>query len=96
MVETADEVELPADPGFRSTFLAYLEWDTGIAVINCQPDAAIVEDAPIPRWDWGQTPPLEPHPWDDPDAAEQGRQRYAQQQAAKEKPDPSSSGTDLD
>ncbi|MDQ2874169.1 MAG: hypothetical protein M3Y33_04885 [Actinomycetota bacterium] len=83
MADVADEVGLPADPGFRSTFLAYLEWGTRIAVINSQPAAEVVEHAPVPLWGWGQTPPFEPQPWDDPDAAEKGRQRYAEELARK-------------
>jgi CDGSH-type Zn-finger protein/truncated hemoglobin YjbI/ferredoxin len=82
MMDAADEVGLPADPGFRSTFVAYLEWGTRLAVANSQPDAAVMEHAPIPHWGWGQTPPFQPQLWDLPDAAEQGRRRYAQQQAA--------------
>ena len=85
MAATADKAGLPADPGFRSTFLAYLEWGTRIAVINSQPDAAVIEHAPIPHWGWGQTPPFEPQQWDAPDAAERGRERYARQQALKAK-----------
>ena len=72
----------PTDPDFRSTFVAYLEWGTRLAVINSQPDAAVMEHAPIPHWGWGQTPPFQPQPWDTPDAAEQGRRRHAQQQPA--------------
>ena len=78
MMDAADAVGLPSDPGFRSTFVAYLEWGTRLAVANSQPDAAVMEHAPIPHGDWGQTPPFQPQPWDDPDAAEHGRQRHAQ------------------
>ena len=81
MTEMADEVGLPADPGFRSTFVAYLEWGTRFAVFNSQPGAAVMEHAPVPHWGWGQTPPFLPQPWDDPDAAAQGRRRYAEEQA---------------
>ena len=48
MLDAADHVELPSDPGFRSTFVAYLEWGTRIAVTNSQPDAGVIEHAPIP------------------------------------------------
>jgi CDGSH-type Zn-finger protein/truncated hemoglobin YjbI/ferredoxin len=85
LVETADEVGLPADPGFRSTFLAYLEWGTRIAVANSAPGAAVVEHAPVPLWGWGQTPPFEPQPWDAPDAAAAGRERYAEEQRSRKK-----------
>jgi CDGSH-type Zn-finger protein/truncated hemoglobin YjbI len=77
MAQTADAVGLPDDPDFRSTFVAYLEWGTRIAMINSQSDAAVIEHAPVPRWGWGNTPPFEPQTWDDPQAAEGGRERYA-------------------
>jgi CDGSH-type Zn-finger protein/truncated hemoglobin YjbI len=83
MSETADEVGLPAEPDLRSTFLAYLEWGTRLAVFNSQPGAEVVEHAPIPHWGWGNTPPFDPQPWDDPEAAERGRRRYAEEQAGK-------------
>lgn len=75
---TADAVGLPTDPDFRSTFLAYLEWGTRIAVFNSQPGVSVIEHAPVPRWGWGQTPPYVAQPWDDPDAAEHGRHTWAQ------------------
>jgi CDGSH-type Zn-finger protein/truncated hemoglobin YjbI len=81
LLDAADAVGLPTDPGFRSTFVAYIEWGTRLAVANSQPDATVMEHAPIPHWGWGQTPPFQPQPWDHPDAADQGRRRYAQQQA---------------
>jgi CDGSH-type Zn-finger protein/truncated hemoglobin YjbI len=80
MAETANQVGLPDDPDFRSTFVAYLEWGTRIALINSQPGAEVIEHAPIPLWGWGNTPPLALQPWDDPKAAERGRERYAQEQ----------------
>ena len=88
ILDAADHVGLPTDPGFRSTFVAYLEWGTRIAVVNSQPDAAVMEHAPIPHWGWGQTPPFQPQPWDHPDAAERGRRRYAEQQDRTQAVDP--------
>lgn len=35
-------------------FLAYLEWGTRLAVLNSQPGATVVEDAPMPKWGWGE------------------------------------------
>ncbi len=58
--EAADEAGLPADPEFRSAFLAYIEWGTRIAVANSQTDAAPPEHAPIPQWGWGEAPPYMP------------------------------------
>jgi len=54
LLQTADELELPYDPEFRSAFVAYLEWGTRIAVINSQ-TGEVTEpvDAPMPQWGWG-------------------------------------------
>jgi hemoglobin len=54
LLECADAIGVPDDPEFRSAFVAYLEWGTRIAVINSQPGAAVVEDAPMPTWGWGE------------------------------------------
>ena len=54
LVLSADETGLPADPEFRSAFIAYIEWGTRIAVINS--NAAGLEmhpEAPMPVWGWG-------------------------------------------
>ena len=60
MCGAADEAGLPADPEFRSAFLAYVEWGTRLAVANSQPDADPVPAAPVPRWGWGEAPPYIP------------------------------------
>jgi hemoglobin len=60
MSAAADDAELPADPEFRSAFVAYLEWGTRLAMHNSQPDAEAFEQAPVPRWGWGEAPPFEP------------------------------------
>ena len=83
MAETANQVGLPDDPDFRSAFVAYLEWGTRIALINSQQDAAVIEHAPVPLWGWGNTPPLALQSWDDPAAAERGRERHAAEEKAK-------------
>lgn len=54
LLDCADEVGLPDDPEFRSAFVAYLEWGSRLAVINSQPGAQVVEDAPMPVWGWGE------------------------------------------
>ena len=53
LCSTADEVGLPADPEFRSAFVAYLEWGSRLAVINAQPGAAPRQNQPMPRWGRG-------------------------------------------
>ncbi|SER16296.1 group II truncated hemoglobin [Microlunatus flavus] len=60
MSVAADDADLPADPEFRSALLAYLEWGTRLAMANSQPDAVVVEQAPVPRWGWGVAPPWQP------------------------------------
>jgi hemoglobin len=56
----ADDAGLPADPEFRSALMAYAEWGTRLAAHNSQPDAEVVEHAPVPHWGWGEAPPYNP------------------------------------
>jgi hemoglobin len=56
----ADDADLPADPEFRAALIGYLEWGTRLAMANSQPDAKVVEHAPVPRWGWGVAPPYQP------------------------------------
>ena len=53
LLDPADEVGLPLDPEFRSALVGYLEWGSRLAVMNSQPGAAVVEQAPMPVWNWG-------------------------------------------
>jgi hemoglobin len=55
LLECADAAGLPADPEFRSAFVAYVEWGTRLAVINSQPGANTDGEAPMPAWGWGET-----------------------------------------
>jgi truncated hemoglobin YjbI len=57
MGEAADEAGLPADPEFRSAFVAYLEWGSRIALANSQPGAQPPPRMPVPHWDWGPAGP---------------------------------------
>jgi hemoglobin len=54
LLETADELNLPSDPEFRSALVAYLEWGSRLAVMNSalSPDTPI-DAAPMPAWNWG-------------------------------------------
>ena len=55
LVETADEVNVPSDPEFRSAFVAYIEWGTRIAVLNSQEsEISMGENEPMPKWGWGE------------------------------------------
>ena len=57
IAQSADEAGLPADPEFRSAFMAYVEWGTRLAMANSQPGAFPPMKAPVPRWGWGEAPP---------------------------------------
>lgn len=54
LLDCADEVGMPDDPEFRSSFVAYLEWGSRLAVINSQPGADATIEAPMPKWGWGE------------------------------------------
>jgi hemoglobin len=58
--DAADDVGMPADPEFRSAFVAYLEWGTRLAVANSQPGAEPPPKAPVPHWGWGEAEPYRP------------------------------------
>src|SRR5205814_2039630 len=54
LLETADEINLPDDPEFRSAFVAYIEWGTRIAVITSNAENSPIEPGtPMPEWGWG-------------------------------------------
>jgi hemoglobin len=54
LLETADEIGMPDDPEFRSALVGYLEWGSRLAVINSQPGATADQNAPMPKWGWGE------------------------------------------
>ena len=54
LIETADELNLPEDPEFRSAFVAYIEWGTRLAVNNSKLDVVSISiHEPMPKWGWG-------------------------------------------
>lgn len=59
IAEAADEAGLPADPEFRSAFVAYVEWGSRIGMANSQPGATPPPAAPVPHWGWGEAPPYQ-------------------------------------
>ena len=62
MSRAADQhAALPDDPEFRAAFVSYVEWGTRLAMHNSQPNADVVEHAPVPRWGWGVAPPYMPN-----------------------------------
>ncbi|MCX4095518.1 group II truncated hemoglobin [Nocardia sp. alder85J] len=60
LLDSADEVGLPADPEFRAAFVGYIEWGTRIALANSRPGAHPPQQAPVPHWGWGVAPPYTP------------------------------------
>jgi CDGSH-type Zn-finger protein/truncated hemoglobin YjbI len=50
--QSAREAGMPNDPEFRSTFGAYIEWGSRLAVENSQSGARPPEHMPMPHWDW--------------------------------------------
>jgi hemoglobin len=54
LLDTADELQLPDDPEFRSALVGYLEWGSRLAVINSQPGALVDHHASMPTWGWGE------------------------------------------
>lgn len=54
LLDTADQLEMPDDPEFRSALVGYLEWGSRLAVINSQPGAEADHNAPMPKWGWGE------------------------------------------
>ena len=54
LLVSADEINLPDDPEFRSAFVAYIEWGTRIAVLNSNiADIPVKPEEPMPAWGWG-------------------------------------------
>jgi hemoglobin len=55
LLASADEVGLPNDPEFRSTFVAHIEWGSRVAVINSQlSENPVTDQDKIPQWGWGE------------------------------------------
>jgi hemoglobin len=54
LLESADELSMPDDPEFRSALVGYLEWGSRLAVINSQPGVNVEQNAPMPKWGWGE------------------------------------------
>ena len=55
LLDTYTDLGLPADPEFASALVGYLEWGSRLAVINSAPGAIVSEQAPMPKWGWGET-----------------------------------------
>jgi len=54
LMQSADEINLPDDPEFRSAFVAYIEWGSRIAVINSRETGLVMNpEEPMPKWGWG-------------------------------------------
>lgn len=52
---SADEIGLPDDPEFRSTFVGHIEWGSRVAMINSHLDTnPTTVNEIIPSWGWGE------------------------------------------
>lgn len=60
LMDAADGAGLPRDPEFRAVFTYYVEWGTRMALVYSGPEPPPVDEAPVPRWTWNQTPPWQP------------------------------------
>jgi hemoglobin len=55
LLDTADQLQLPDDPEFRSALVGYLEWGSRLAVLNSAASENPIEGhAPMPKWGWGE------------------------------------------
>lgn len=55
LLQSADEIGIPDDPEFRSTFVAHLEWGSRVALINSQlGENPTTDKDQIPEWGWGE------------------------------------------
>jgi hemoglobin len=60
LMDAADEAGLPDDPEFRAVFSYYIEWGTRMALVYSGENPPPLDAAPVPRWEWGITPPWQP------------------------------------
>ena len=51
----------PMTQSSAAAFVSYVEWGARLAMHNSQPNADVVEHAPVPRWGWGVAPPYMPN-----------------------------------
>ena len=55
VLESADEIDLPDDPEFRSALVGYLEWGSRMAVVNSQAsENPVDQNTPMPDWSSGE------------------------------------------
>jgi hemoglobin len=54
LLDTADELQVPDDPEFRSALVGYLEWGSRLAVINSQSGDGVSPNSLMPKWGWGE------------------------------------------
>ena len=53
VLESADEIGLPDDPGFRSALVGYLEWGSRMVIKTSQvSEDQVDQETPMPKWDW--------------------------------------------
>jgi hemoglobin len=56
-VQAADDVGLPADPGFRAALRAYMEWAVAEVLTYPGPADGVPAGLAMPRWSWNGLQP---------------------------------------
>ena len=51
-VQAADDAGLPADPEFRATLRAYMEWAVVEVLFYAPSGSQVPPDLRVPRWSW--------------------------------------------
>jgi hemoglobin len=54
LLDTYQDMDVPHDPEFASALVSYIEWGSRLAVMNSQAGASVTENAPMPKWGWGE------------------------------------------
>jgi hemoglobin len=56
-VQAIDDAQLPADPDFRASLRAYMEWAVEEVLRYSPEDSVIPPSLPVPRWGWNGPEP---------------------------------------
>ncbi len=51
-IAAMDDAGLPADPEFRATMRAYMEWAVADVLVYAPKDSVVPAQAVMPRWSW--------------------------------------------
>jgi hemoglobin len=51
-MQAADDAQLPADPEFRASLRAYMEWAVRDVLSYAPYGSRVSDNLPVPRWSW--------------------------------------------